>query len=97
MTYWAFFFGLLDVSLSSSRVLPDDRRAAVSFDGVFTFHAEPSTRHIFRPSDRLSDIGANFSPTLLDAPIKHAVLLWMFAYIPIPSILSPDASRISVR
>ena len=41
----------------------------------FTFHAEPSTHHIFRPSNRLSGIGANFSPTLLDAHIKHTVLL----------------------
>ena len=43
-----------------------------------TIHAEPSTRHIFRPSDRLSDIGANFSPALLNTPMKYAALPWMF-------------------
>ena len=74
-TFWPIrFFGLLDVFLSSSRVLPNDWRVAVLFD-----HSCWTVYSPYLPSLRqASDIGANFSPALLNTPMKCAVLPWMF-------------------
>ena len=74
-TFWPIIelLGLSNVSLSSSRVLPDDGRAGVSFQLAVacTLHAELSTHHIFRPSGMPSNIGANYPPNFLNAP--HAL------------------------